>query len=659
MRELDRLSSKLARRLDNAEAAQRKTRIRQDVDKAKTTAGTAKTTAEEALTKAEAAAPVQDDLVPPSDPVGTITVWQHNFRVDWDIKDQSEYVVYAEVFLSRVNADGTLTQLRIYKVQANTLWIPNLAVGTTYEVAVRLVDRWGRASATVVLGRAVPEPTVAEQIADDVQVAAERISGLIGNSQLATITDPAKLAGAVVKTLQAQANRNRLDLPESRFDAFPTGPWLGYGASAPGTVQSVVTRDGRNWLRHSCPAGAADTYVFPTWPPKDRGIDAGQWVIASATAKNASGVANTAAIGVNFYDRQNTPLGGLRGDFVAVPVGGEARVFVKAQAPAGTVRAAYFLRVQAGYAADFNDVMLEVVPSGQNAPSGYLTPVMFNGVIGAHLLATWDLTAVNAIIGDATIGQAKIRDLRVSTAMIENLAVTNAKIDSANISKLTTGTLVAAVMTLSANGYIKAGPRVTLDDMGIKMAPDTSEVAPSSQNVDYRIGSTGLWADMSFFDTGSSRGVRLRADGNTTNYPGRIRFIATPNGDPAHAAAVQMFLNGANGQVFTDGSVIASGSNGIAATGGDVSAPNGRHSPQGESAYASLAAGATATLPLAGSGSAFPRGMFVQVQAPNNAAVAYFVSHGGLGMTVFGSASGGSIYNGSGAAQTVRLTLYR
>lgn len=165
------------------------------------------------------------------------------------------------------------------------------------------------------------------------------------------------------------------------------------------------------------------------------------------------------------------------------------------------------------------------------------------------------------------------RAMVVHDAVEFNLWAQNAMIQSAKIAevvadKITTGTLLAATISLSSTGKIQAGEHTKLDSGGISLGLadswDTSAAAGS-----FKVSSEDNSSALMFFDQTPDlnllddyRGAIVRGDGNSTGpstgLPGAVVLAATRNGDLLDAesrAAVLVLASrpGFLGAVYTHG----------------------------------------------------------------------------------------------------------
>jgi hypothetical protein len=121
------------------------------------------------------------------------------------------------------------------------------------------------------------------------------------------------------------------------------------------------------------------------------------------------------------------------------------------------------------------------------ALTSFLKPALVDGV--------WKLAIQEILIADATITSAKIANLAVDTAQIANGAIVNAKIYSLAASKITTGTITAAVSMTSASmvgavitgGIIQTNSNIVANG-GIKISSDLLQVRDSSGNLRVKLG---------------------------------------------------------------------------------------------------------------------------------------------------------------------------
>lgn len=170
-----------------------------------------------------------------------------------------------------------------------------------------------------------------------------------------------------------------------------------------------------------------------------------------------------------------------------------------------------------------------------------------NAKIGSLAVATGniqDLAVTTAKIGLLQVTNGLIGDLAVNNAKIANLAVSSGKVADLAVDKLTTGTLTAATITLSATGLIRAGSSMQLDSGGLTMLQVgnyNTTAASGTFKMSGRLNSfTGTeFAAMMFYANtapttdGYYRGAIIRADGagtGSTVLKGAIVLHATQAG---------------------------------------------------------------------------------------------------------------------------------
>lgn len=154
------------------------------------------------------------------------------------------------------------------------------------------------------------------------------------------------------------------------------------------------------------------------------------------------------------------------------------------------------------------------------------------------------------------------RAIATHDAAAFNLWATNAMIESAHIvevvaDKISTGTLTAADINLSASGRILAGA-TTFDGDGVELPLEPSFTAPSV-NVDHKITGTGEFAALSFYEDtlNAVRGLALRTDGVAAGIKSNIAIHASRDGTLSNTLTGWLEVRsgggtgvGANGLIF-------------------------------------------------------------------------------------------------------------
>ena len=146
-----------------------------------------------------------------------------------------------------------------------------------------------------------------------------------------------------------------------------------------------------------------------------------------------------------------------------------------------------------------------------------------------------DLTVTAAKIANATISTAKIADLAVTNAKIANATISDAKIASLSATKITTGSLTAAVVTVSTGGSLRSGNFVSgaggsgwrlsdtlaeLNDVTVRGVLDTrggalgSGIVVTGDDINFYL--SGVSARTAYIDT-SDVSVRMASVGTGTS----------------------------------------------------------------------------------------------------------------------------------------------
>ncbi|MGF1472223.1 MAG: hypothetical protein ACFB50_10845 [Rubrobacteraceae bacterium] len=147
-----------------------------------------------------------------------------------------------------------------------------------------------------------------------------------------------------------------------------------------------------------------------------------------------------------------------------------------------------------------------------------------DGIVFASAMAVQDAAAFN---------------LWASNAMIESAIIADLAVD-----KLQAGTFTAGDFILAGGGKIKFGNGISAGADGLKMPPDVDEIQQVITDANRKISNTGEYAAFYFFNdqqgTNSagfhSRGIVLRAEGNSSSREGKLSLQATGFGDTDVAA---------------------------------------------------------------------------------------------------------------------------
>jgi hypothetical protein len=469
-----------------------------------------------------------DDGTPPSAPQNVVvTPFMRGLEVSWGDPPPEDVVEKARIVATpRGNPAG----LKAAEVPRLGGAVADLAGGVVHDLSVVFVDRWGHESAPAA-ATGTPQRTAAEEIDLDQLAMNERIQGMLPNVNLAPIGNSEKFAEGVVRgvALAAGQNANVLPFEECEFENWDAGQaWPPPGITAgfsTGTSAAVVRIAGRKWLRISTGSIAGDNAAIPFGDWRARGVFVGQTYIASCYVRSAGSNPQVRLAVQHASDLSGSDVAQAAvGDYKTLTGTGEHRVFVKFTATRPYVRFR-LLCPNGGVNIDASRFQLEAVAQAQSEPGPYTIPAATFGAMSGYLLATMDLAAVNAVIGDAAIDSAKIKRLVVD--------------------KLDAGTFSAGAITLAGGGSLRAG-RTVLNASGVSL-PAGPAYESASSNIDYKISVAGGWAALGYYQDstttyGAVRGPLLRADGNGT-YRGNLDLIATLAGNFAASSTAHLYLD--------------------------------------------------------------------------------------------------------------------
>lgn len=460
-----------------------------------------------------------DDGTPPSPPANVVLTLgvSHEIDVTWDKPLIEDWVAKSVV---EVTPFGSAS--RLVDAGVNFAALTELTPNVLHTIRVKFVDRWGHESSYSSPQTATPTYNAPEQINFDVLAAAGRITGLLPDAHLDTITDPTKLAEGTVKAIANAANKNKMPFNESR-PAADDGSWstvgLGRDSSLSSALAIITDTALKKW--YSQTSSATGAWHAP-YGPADYGQKVASYYCLSASAWNNGGSSVSARLSVVFYASDGTVISEALGSYQAVAAGQTVQLYVNFQVPTNTTSIQYRFWLQSG-TLRWSDLMLEQVGSLSATPSAYTVPALYTGAIGANLIAGLDVVGVNGIFGHASITDAVIANLKAG--------------------KILTDAITTETLTLALSGKIQAGATI-FDTHGVTLPVEVGFSTPSV-NRDYKISAADHSTSMSFYlsDTlaagvPASRGVAIRADGGTVaipgggggSVPGEIVLQATRNG---------------------------------------------------------------------------------------------------------------------------------
>lgn len=531
-RELDALiehetTQRLARRIVSAST------VDQTAGKAALASQDAKTTADTAAQIAADAAIASgsryNDGIPPLMPSGVeVTPLRGGLEVAYTEPADSQALAHAVISVTRVSSGVS----RNYKSAVNPFGILGLE-SVPYSVTVSIRDRFGLlgpASAPITV---TPIMSIQAEITADTKVAAGQYSNLLNDPGLLALNTPSKLAEGVVRRVATSTGEGANLLPwhEAEYENYYEGtsfPVSGFPGSVQGGHTLKVNRIGTgvsasNFLEHIRDASSTTTRVFPYSDWNNYGLLNG-WFILSAYTRTGPGSPTGRIIVQAADDAAGTNAVTLAISETVTPVGDTTRAWCIFQ----RTSAKPFLRwgienATPGSTMRWTRFQLEAVDAPNSEPSPYKIPAMGVGALAARILASWDLTAVRAMIGTATIESAKI--------------------DKLTVNKLVGGTISAETIVLGSGGQLRAG-QTTLAADGVTIAASNNYLAPS-QDTAYSISVLGGWANAHFFsndDTPPARGWHFRADGPSggAGY-GLITWTTTTDGLLSDAARMYLY----------------------------------------------------------------------------------------------------------------------
>lgn len=501
------------------------------------TARQARAEAQQAKEAIEGADLVTDDGIPPQTPTGVeVEPIFRGLHVWWSGSPDADYVQKTIVSVTKVS--NSLS--RNYTVAAPGVQIDVLDLDLTeYRITVTHRDRWGRLSTPSAAITATPRPSVADEIAAELEISAERITGILPSAQLSRITDPAKFAEAVVRSsaLAAAQRPNILSWDYAELENYAEGDTLPYRTLGNGNTATIIASYGKKWIDHTRTLDSTQAHFSPDARYIDRTEGEAGFYIYSVQCKNDSPSDTSIRLVTQQAPTERTTAAvaavtgnvNTLGDYFTVGSGETRRVFVKFYYDPATLPYGRFLHQieTPGNEVWYGRMMLQKCTSpAENEPGAYVPPAMSAGIISSRLLATWDLAAVNAVMGDATITSAKIRELSAD--------------------KITSGAIQTASLDLIGTGKLRAGGgRTVLDGQGLKLtAINSAAIERPTENVAYKITSvqnaqSAFW----FFDTANLRGIVLRADGDPGGTDARMHLQTTRNGDTTMNSSCRVLLD--------------------------------------------------------------------------------------------------------------------
>jgi hypothetical protein len=452
-----------------------------------------------------------DDGTPPSAPQNvTATPFMRGLEVSWDDPPPEDVVEKARIVATPRGNPAALKAVEVSRLGGA---VADLAGGVVHDLSVVFVDRWGHESAPAA-ATGTPQRTAAEEIDLDQLAMNERIRGMLPNANLAPIGDSSKFAEGVVQSvaLAAGLNANVLPMEEAEFENYREGAWPPAGvpaARAAGTTASVVTRAGRKNLRFARPATAADGWIYPFASWGQRGmVGEGLYIFSCSARVVSGGNATVAPYGIRAADTAGTgaeriPI--LDSGYSVPSDGLFHRVFFRFRNSNAKPFVQFAVEDRTpGTTVDLREFQLEAVGPEKTEPGPYSVPAATFGAMSGYLLATMDLAAVNAVIGDAAIDSAKIKRLVVD--------------------RLDAGTFTAGNITLAGNGALRAG-RTVLNALGITLPVEDGFTDPTS-NTDMKLGAATGIAAMNFYQAiisgNNHRGASVKAIGNGAGIRGNI-----------------------------------------------------------------------------------------------------------------------------------------
>lgn len=494
----------------------------------------------------------EDDGVAPAAPTGVTTkVFARDVSFSWDTPPGTDHVA-----TTRVEVYNTGTATLVAEGSTSDVYLPirDLGKDTTYDATLWHEDLWGRDSAPSASVTFTTGATAADEITTSTLAFGGDIANLLNAPELAAISDPGKLAERVV-TEAALAQTDRPNL--APYDVASAEPWatgttpdnVGY-VHAGSTYTVEVDSTGRKTMQWAASSDIAEEATVSRYDgdyffPQD-----GQAYFYTARVKNVG----TTTVDANVRLREKDTAAGTTVNtssaYVTLAPGDTKTLsveFVPDASADNVLLHVNTMNIDANGFSLYTDEFMVQEAAGKDAPSAYKPPGITTGVVSAELVSAWDINAVRAVIGDATMEQAKmaeasIGDLQLDRATANKIAVLDGDIVNLTATKITTGTIDAEVITLASGGLLRSAnndARFSASGMSLRASGSMLGGTPSS-DIERKISVLGEWAGLAFFDSATDdyRGIGLRADGiGGDPKTGQIGIVATSNGTISNKAA--------------------------------------------------------------------------------------------------------------------------
>lgn len=498
-----------------------------------------------------------DDGIAPATPTGvSVSVWSRDVTVVWDVPPAADGVKEVTV---RVYNPTTSALVREASTDDYYLDVNQLDANTDYETTVQFRDAWNRFSAESAAVAFTSSESVADQITTATKAFGGDIAGLLNAPELASISDPGKLAERVVQeaSLAMSGRPNLLPFDVATADPFDLNTEPPQAAGPHGTFL-VADSENKRTISWSVNDGIVEQKFYDRYRGAPLvGGNTGDDFIASCTVRNRTGV--NVDVHINyFYVDAVEPNANFASPTVTVAAGEEKVLSVPFTHD--NTHAEHYIRITAETtgATNFTNLYVEDFmvqrANGKTEPGNYKPPGISTGVVSARLLTAWDLAATRAIIGDATIEGAKIADAAIGAAQIANAsigraeiqngeiirakiataAIGTAEVDEMSVNRLSTGTLSSTNIQLAGTGYIQAmqagNVKADFSHDGLRLNDDGIFYEDPRDNPGAKVTPRRVtpYSAISFQQGGAIRGMYQVAIGDVDRH-GRLALEAFPN----------------------------------------------------------------------------------------------------------------------------------
>lgn len=487
--------------------------------------------------------PTKDFTTPPAPTGLTITSGMTSIYLSWDGASMRNFA-YAEIWRGSVDVLGSA--IRIATTITSQYADPVGRTSQTYYYWIRFVSEAdvagpyngtaGTIGGTGLVGGVDLSPLIitADKIASGaIDLGGAKITGLLANANMAVITDPTKIADALIsntKLAELAVTAGKIASGAITLTKFASGlEPISIVASLPSTKSTeTVVYNGKlyRWNGSAYTAAVASSDISGTISDAQvAGLSASKITgqlsnsqiadlsaakltgqitntqisdDAISTPKLAAGAITSAKIAANTIVAGNIAAGAITATEIA------AGTITSAKIAAGTIQASNIAAgtitgsLIAANTITGSNIVADTITAAQIAAGAIGASEIAAGAITAGKIATGSIIAndgviangaiTNALIANAAIGSAQIADaaitsakigsLAVGNAAIQNGAITNAKIGDMAADKITTGTLTAAIGISS--GYIYGG-----------MSPNGNPLGSAQTGTGYFLGAYG------------------------------------------------------------------------------------------------------------------------------------------------------------------------